>query len=180
MCVTLTLELLTLGYSPSLNSKMDNIFCKGTSLRNENVFITYIFPLLVPARIVAISASKTYQLMDNVTLTCSASGDPFPLVKWKHIVNDTILLKEPKFVFSNKNQSLTIQNITLKEQGTYVCTVNNPYAVDEKNVTVFVEGKLSIQNSKYLLLIYLVCSVCTTWTDNFSTERASAASRSPC
>ena len=159
---------------------MDNIFCKGTSLRNENVFITYIFPLLVPARIVAISASKTYQLMDNVTLTCSASGDPFPLVKWKHIVNDTILLKEPKFVFSNKNQSLTIQNITLKEQGTYVCTVNNPYAVDEKNVTVFVEGKLSIQNSKYLLLIYLVCSVCTTWTDNFSTERASAASRSPC
>ena len=136
--------------------------------------------LLVPARIVAISASKTHQLMDNVTLTCNASGDPFPLVKWKHIVNDTILLKEPKFVFSNKNQSLTIQNITLKEQGTYICTVNNSYAVDEKNVTVVVEGKLSIQNSKYLLLIDLVCSVCTTWTDNFSTERASAANRGPC
>ena len=107
--------------------------------------------------------------MDNVTLTCNASGDPIPLIKWKH-VNDTILLKEPKFVFSNKNQSLTIQNITLKEQGTYICTVNNPHAVDEKNVTVFVEGKLSIQNSKYLLLIYLVCSVCTTRNDNFSTE----------
>ena len=42
-------------------------------------------------------------------------------------------------------------NITLDEQGTYICKIKNKYSVDEKNITIFVEGK-------FLPSVYFACS----------------------
>ena len=79
--------------------------------------------------------------MDNVVLECNARGDPFPLVTWTKSTDSVSLTNELKFVFSNKNQTLTIRNVSLDDRGIYICSVNNTYAQDKKNVTVYVEGK---------------------------------------
>ena len=66
-------------------------------------------------------------------------GDPRSSVSWTK-ANYSSPLPFPKFQLSNYNQSLTIVNLSLQEQGTYICEAKNQYAVDKRNVTVNVEG----------------------------------------
>ena len=77
--------------------------------------------------------------MANVNLTCDADGDPRPSISWWQ-ENYSSLLSPPKFQLSNYNQTLKIMNISLQEQGTYICEARNKYDVDKRNVTVNVEG----------------------------------------
>ncbi|CAB4027902.1 Cortactin-binding 2, partial [Paramuricea clavata] len=91
-----------------------------------------------PAKILKISKTKVHQLTDNVTLTCNVTGDPRPSISWTK-ANYSSPLTPPKFQLSNYNQSLTIMNITLQEQGTYICNATNKYASVRRNVTVNVE-----------------------------------------
>ena len=94
---------------------------------------------VVPTRILNISKTEVHQLKDNVTLKCDVEGDPRPSVTWTKY-NYSAPLTLPKFILSKFNQSLTIMNVTLKEQGTYICKAKNTYAIDQRNVTVNVEG----------------------------------------
>ena len=77
--------------------------------------------------------------MANVSLTCNVKGDPRPSISWTK-ANDSSPLSLPKFQLSNYDQTLTIMNVSLQEQGTYICEATNQYAVDKRNVTVNVEG----------------------------------------
>ena len=77
--------------------------------------------------------------MANVSLTCNVNGDPRPSISWTK-ANDLSPLSLPKFQLSNYNQTLKIMNVSLREQGTYICETRNKYYVDKRNVTVNVEG----------------------------------------
>ena len=103
----------------------------------------------VPAKILKISKTKVHQLTDNVTLTCNVSGDPRPSISWTK-ANYSSALTPLKFQLSNYNQSLTIMNITLQEQGTYICNATNKYAPVQRNVTVNVEGMLGFFRYSYM------------------------------
>ena len=94
---------------------------------------------VVATKILNISATEVHQLKENATLTCNVEGDPRPNISWTK-VNHPSPLTSPKFQLSNYNQSLTIVNVGLQQQGTYICEAVNQYAVDKRNVTVNVQG----------------------------------------
>ncbi|XP_028394789.1 hemicentin-1-like [Dendronephthya gigantea] len=104
------------------------------SSEKSNAFLT----VHVPTRILSISETKVHQLNDSVILTCNVSGDPRPNIAWSK-ANFTNPLRPPKFILSNDDQSLTIVNVTLREQGTYFCEARNKYATVKRNVAVNVE-----------------------------------------
>lgn len=96
-----------------------------------------------------------HQLKDNVTLTCNVTGDPRPTISWAE-ANYSMPLRLPKFKLSNYNQSLTIMNITLEDQGTYICEVKNKHDTEKRNVTVNVEGMFfsKVQPEWEMLFLY--------------------------
>ncbi|XP_028410342.1 uncharacterized protein LOC114532921 [Dendronephthya gigantea] len=102
------------------------------SSKKSNAFLT----VHVATRILSISETEVYQLNDSVILTCNVSGDPRPNIAWSKGTNP---LGPPRFLLSNDDQSLTIVNVTLREQGTYFCEARNKYATVQRNVTVNVE-----------------------------------------
>ncbi len=105
---------------------------------------------LVATKILNISETELHQLEDNVTLTCNVEGDPRPIISWTK-ANYSSPLTSPKFQLSNYNQSLTIVNVSLQEQGTYICEAKNQYADDKRNVTVNVEGMVIFQTDVLFL-----------------------------
>ena len=106
---------------------------------NRALILNNVCLFAVPAKILKISETKVHQLKDNVTLTCNVSGDPRPSISWTK-ANYSSPLTPPKFQLPNYNQSLTIMNVSLQEQGTYICNASNKYATAKRNVTVNVEG----------------------------------------
>ena len=68
-------------------------------------------------------------------------GDPRPSISWTK-ANYSSPLSSPKFRLSNYNRTLTIMNVSLQEQGKYICEAKNIYAVNNRSVTVNVEGMI--------------------------------------
>ena len=104
--------------------------------------------VVVPAEILNISETETHQLRTNVNLMCNVEGDPRPIISWTK-ENHSSTLSPPKFQLSNYDQTLTIMNVSLNEQGTYICEAENRYAVVERNVTVNVEGMIWLGSDSF-------------------------------
>ena len=79
------------------------------------------------------------------------AGDPFPRVIWTK-VNESGLSTLPKFILGDKNQTLTITNVTLKDHGNYTCTTSNKYQTVKKHVIVYVEGKSKVSVRFFFLI----------------------------
>ena len=56
----------------------------------------------------------------NVTIACTATGQPFPSVKWYKSVGSL-----PEDRAEVKNGYLTIYNVSRKDGGVYICNVEN-------------------------------------------------------
>ena len=97
---------------------------------------------LAPPKILNISEADVYELSKTVTLKCNVEGDPRPLISWTFQgENGLSPLTSPKYQFSKFNQLLVIVNITLKEEGVYICEAKNMYGVEKRNVSVNVNVK---------------------------------------
>ena len=75
---------------------------------------------------------------ENLTLTCNASGEPKPLVKWKR--------QEGQLPVGRSHQTngvLVIRNITVADKGIYICVATSGVVVDvETSTYVDVQGRL--------------------------------------
>ena len=78
-----------------------------------------------------------------LTLTCASSGSPPDTFIW---MKDGIVITN-SFSFTAVNHTktsavfstnYTISNLTIKDNGTYMCIVSNPIGIDNKTITVLI------------------------------------------
>ena len=90
----------------------------------------------VPPRITAEPERESeVSVGQNLTLTCNASGDPFPEVTWS---KDGQLLR----LFNVTGPVLHLVNVTREDVGSYKCTAQNKVGEDSRRVLVNVACKL--------------------------------------
>ena len=98
---------------------------------------------------------------DNITITCTATGVPVPLVTWSRA--DGSSLTDSRYVISGISSSmvvndvyqvtrnLTIMNIIREDAGAmYGCTVTNVVNTVQSNVNITVQCKWIIMYNKLL------------------------------
>lgn len=127
--------------------------------------ISRVFTVVIkgPANVKIVDKPENRKLQVNegetIDLNCEGSGDPLPDVKWEK--------ENSKFLMDG--ESLTVENVSRHEAGTYICVGDNGFgepAVDSIQVfvmytpTILVNDQLLEDegNSKQLKLL-LVCSV---------------------
>ena len=80
-------------------------------------------------------------LGSNITLTCTSSGSPPDTFTWmkdgvpvtQSTDITTVTYTNTMAVFSS---SYTISNVSISDNGTYICTVTNPIGSDNNSFTV--------------------------------------------
>ncbi|XP_075281142.1 vascular cell adhesion protein 1 isoform X3 [Opisthocomus hoazin] len=72
---------------------------------------------------------------ETVTMKCTSSGNPAPVISWKK----KTVTGEPEKIF--KDATLTIQNIKSQDLGLYECEAYNQFGKEEKAVKLLVEGE---------------------------------------
>ena len=87
----------------------------------------------MPSSILLIQ-DKTITEGDDVTLSCSASGTPPPMVSW---------IKVDSHVRFNRSD-LVLTNINRSEAGVYRCEANNKCGNASETARIFVQCKLTI------------------------------------
>ncbi|KFR13453.1 Vascular cell adhesion protein 1, partial [Opisthocomus hoazin] len=70
---------------------------------------------------------------ETVTMKCTSSGNPAPVISWKK----KTVTGEPEKIF--KDATLTIQNIKSQDLGLYECEAYNQFGKEEKAVKLLVE-----------------------------------------
>ncbi|GCB67129.1 hypothetical protein scyTo_0010207 [Scyliorhinus torazame] len=78
----------------------------------------------------------------NVTLPCSAVGDPAPQVTWQRIDGRHIFAKADSMSFMSqlKTGSLFIESVWLDDEARYVCEAQNQFGVIRAEVTLTIIG----------------------------------------
>ncbi len=94
-------------------------------------------------------ASLTVTEHQTATFYCSADGNPKPSVSWSKISG-----VRPVNTSSQHNK-LEIMNAAYNDSGNYVCTASNILGEVQKEVKLFVEGKLFA----FLKIISFYCSL---------------------
>ncbi|XP_072144767.1 cell adhesion molecule Dscam1-like isoform X2 [Dermacentor andersoni] len=132
-------DVSTLVIGPLEENDSGNYTCTGTAgLKSDSH--TQNLHVLVPPKWIYEPSDVNVREGDNVTVTCSASGRPTPLVKWKR--------KGDKGgqVPANTSQGGTfkISRTTKLASGVYICTADNglPQVLErEIRITVFVPAR---------------------------------------
>ena len=101
-------------------------------------------------------------LGSNITLTCTSSGSPPDTFTWM-IMKDGVLVTQSTnittltytsttAVFSS---SYTISNVSISDNGTYTCTVNNPIGTDNNSFTINIRKLLYVLRPLCLYYRYI-------------------------
>lgn len=75
---------------------------------------------------------------DNVTMTCTASGDPALTQSW---TRNGVGVAGPRFQVSADGSDLTVSDIILEDEGMYTCHASNIAGTDTDTVTLDVIGE---------------------------------------
>lgn len=98
------------------------------------MFMHYV--LAAPVFIIT-PKNKTVKVGDNVDFICSAKGIPKPVINW---FRDTLPLEvDESVILSNDNQNLTLNLITLDDEGIYHCRAENTEGFIEASALLTVE-----------------------------------------
>ena len=74
----------------------------------------------------------------SVTLQCAATGIPTPGFNWE-FNNNIITIDNTKYILSSTG-SLTVQVISINDQGTYKCIVSNIHSSVSTSAVISVQG----------------------------------------
>ncbi|XP_064575327.1 vascular cell adhesion protein 1 isoform X1 [Zonotrichia leucophrys gambelii] len=73
---------------------------------------------------------------ETVTMKCTSSGNPAPVISWKK------KKATGEFEKISKNATITIQNLKSQDLGLYECEAYNQYGKEEKAVELYVQARL--------------------------------------
>ena len=107
----------------------DNYFCTATNLLGSVAKKTHLVVVSLPWFIVKPPAKVTARLGDNLTLICSAAGDPQPRISWKK--QGAVL---PDGRSQRINGTLVIKNIKIDDKGIYICIATSAGVFDVESV----------------------------------------------
>ena len=83
---------------------------------------------------VTVQRKMTISSRANVSITCSATGHPRPIVKWEK-------LRAGSNLYLTSNPVLHLHNLTVNASGTYQCTASNTGGNTSAKSTLLVQGK---------------------------------------
>ena len=116
-------------------SDSDNYLCTARNLLGSVVKRTVLvvvslpqFTVKPPERVVAAPG-------DTLTLNCSATGDPQPVISWKRLRAQLPFGRSQQF-----NGALLIRDLREDDTGNYICTATSAEVFDVETVT-YVEVK---------------------------------------
>ncbi|XP_022783220.1 protein sidekick-2-like isoform X2 [Stylophora pistillata] len=96
---------------------------------------------------------------EKVVLTCEASGDPQPSVRWSKDGDTSI----PRANFNNDGLILIIREVIPRDSGIYECTASNTFGVTHAATTLIVDDKqnnfLDKQSNFPVAVIVVLCVV---------------------
>ncbi|NXC93378.1 VCAM1 protein, partial [Certhia familiaris] len=84
---------------------------------------------------------------ETVTMKCTSSGNPAPVISWK---KKKTTGESEKI---SKNATLTIQNLKSQDLGLYECEAYNQFGKEEKAVKLYVQGLLEEPDQMIPLII---------------------------
>ncbi|XP_041652916.1 matrix-remodeling-associated protein 5 [Cheilinus undulatus] len=86
----------------------------------------------------------TVKLGQSAQLSCQATGEPTPVIKWISPGSDAITSSEKFQVMDNG--MLVVKRVTLADEGKYTCVARNAAGDDVKNINVEVEPQEPVIN----------------------------------
>ncbi|NXT73991.1 VCAM1 protein, partial [Zapornia atra] len=95
---------------------------------------------------ISVSPAAAVKEGETVTLRCTSSGNPAPVISWKKKVTG-----ESEKIF--KDATLTIQNIKSQDLGLYECEAYNQFGKEERAVKLLVQGRLESPDQMIRLII---------------------------
>ncbi|XP_039929497.1 vascular cell adhesion protein 1 isoform X2 [Hirundo rustica] len=84
---------------------------------------------------------------ETVTMKCTSSGNPAPVISWK---KKKASGESEKI---SKNATLTIQNLKSQDLGLYECEAYNQYGKEEKAVKLYVQARLEEPDQMIAVII---------------------------
>ncbi|KAM7046987.1 vascular cell adhesion protein 1 isoform 1-T1 [Acridotheres tristis] len=84
---------------------------------------------------------------ETVTMKCTSSGNPAPVISWK------IKKATGESEKISKNATLTIQNLKSEDLGLYECEAYNQFGKEEKAVKLYVQARLEEADQMIPLII---------------------------
>ncbi|XP_069718278.1 vascular cell adhesion protein 1 isoform X2 [Phaenicophaeus curvirostris] len=84
---------------------------------------------------------------ETVTMKCSSSGNPAPVISWKKKATTG----ESEEI--SKDATLTLQNVKSQDLGLYECEAYNKFGKEEKTVKLLVQGRLEEADQMIPLII---------------------------
>lgn len=123
------------AYKCSLENKMLNVSVEAP----WKIYLVVTVPEgLLPTQLVV--TPKKYlavSLHVNVTLECRANGTPLPVVRWSKYGGDL-----PQQRHTQHMGTLSLNNIQIADEGTYVCSAENSYGPPVSSFTILKIQKL--------------------------------------
>ena len=113
-------------------------FCSAANLLGRVEEKTLLVVVSPPRFIVKPPARVVARVGDTLTLHCSATGDPQPVISWKKQGSQL-----PVGRSQQTNGTLVITGITMNDKGVYICVATNAGVFKAETVTsTDIKGKL--------------------------------------
>ncbi|XP_071841962.1 neurotrimin-like isoform X3 [Apostichopus japonicus] len=113
------------------------------------VGITGILPNSYPHVIIGYERTLFFNETDDVELACLADGVPIPTTSWRRDNSNSQSLPSGEEVFIGRN--LTITNISIHDEGLYICESKQPINKAKMNTTIVVQHKPLVRESEKLI-----------------------------
>ena len=108
----------------------DNYLCTATNLLGTVVKRTVLVVISLPQFTVKPPAKVTASIGVTLTLNCSATGDPEPVMNWKKQEAQLPVGRSQQI-----NGGLFIRNVKKEDAGNYICTATSAGVFDVETVT---------------------------------------------
>ena len=132
----------------------DTYFCSALNLLGNVERKTFLVVISLPSFTVKSPAKVLNGVGGSLTLNCSATGDPQPVISWKRLRGQLPVGRTQQI-----NGALVITDLREDDTGNYICTATSAGVFHVETVTYVevktLKGNLDKRNSKEVQLFFL-------------------------